>query len=438
MTQAPTPGPLSSDASHIYRETSDASGRLAPTAPVEASGSELGFTARHDLGCAQNAIPPQACDCSIRIFKAPPVDARLNQACQSMLDDYQTSDEHHPDHILVRRADFELMASALRPQPSGETRPTDEEIRSAIKATEYKYFGDYEFTEDQHAAVDVLVRAGQALLSARPLALGGQHSGGVTADSLTHSVTDETMRALLSCKDVGSGRAHLAAIINALSTTPARAEAQPYGLYAACQAVLDDYQTSDAHHPDHVLIRRTDFERIKALVEAPVVVQGAWNLVRQAHEILRSGNPPFSAREVNARGKLRDALNPDRARAEAQDEGAAGSDAVSHHAKTDADPVVSMLRDVAERLERPEPDLLGARVGVQAVRLAVSSRLLAHPSPTPAADEDRVRSALTDLVSWFDKPVQGERGMVWVIRAGDQGADEAVAEALSALKAEGK
>lgn len=61
---------------------------------------------------------------------------------------------------------------AFRPQPSGETRPTDEEIRSAIKATEYKYFGDYEFTEDQHAAVDVLVRAGQALLSARPLALG--------------------------------------------------------------------------------------------------------------------------------------------------------------------------------------------------------------------------------------------------------------------------
>lgn len=47
---------------------------------------------------------------------------------------------------------------------------------------------------------------------------------GVTADSLTHSVTDETMRALLSCKDVGTGRAHLAAIINTLSINPARAE----------------------------------------------------------------------------------------------------------------------------------------------------------------------------------------------------------------------
>ena len=51
---------------------------------------------------------------------------------------------------------------------------------------------------------------------------------------------------------------------------------------------------------------------------------------------------------------------------------------------------------------------------------------------------DRVRAALTDLVTWFDKPVQGERGMVWVIRAGDQGADDAVAEALAALKSEGE
>lgn len=60
---------------------------------------------------------------------------------------------------------------------------------------------------------------------------------------------------------------------NTNSTTPARAEAPPDDLRTACKAVLDDYQTSDAHHPDHVLIRRTDFERIKALVEAPVAAR---------------------------------------------------------------------------------------------------------------------------------------------------------------------
>lgn len=114
---------------------------------------------------------------------------------------------------------------------------------------------------------------------------------------------------------------------------------------------------------------------------------------------------------------------PHDGRTAAKDEGAAGADTVSHHAKTDVDPVVSMLRDVAERLDRSDPDLLGARVGVLAVRLAVSSRLLAHPSPPPAADADadadadRVREcadlfkALRDQ-SWdlrcFDVPTGGD------------------------------
>lgn len=53
------------------------------------------------------------------------------------------------------------------------------------------------------------------------------------------------------------------------------------------------------------------------------------------------------------------------------------------------------------------------------------------------ARADRLASAMTDLVSWFDKPVQGECGMVWVIRAGDQGADDAVTESRAALQQEG-
>lgn len=124
------------------------------------------------------------------------------------------------------------------------------------------------------------------------------------------------------------------------------------------------------------------------------------------------------------------------ARAEAQDEGAAGSDAVSHHAKTDADPVVSMLRDVAERLDRPEPDLLGARVGVQAVRLAVSSRLLARPSPPRGADEDRVRIAAEALIKAEDEARQRLRE-VWTPLPSTPEVD-ALRQALAALKSEGK
>jgi len=39
------------------------------------------------------------------------------------------------------------------------------EIRGAIKATEYKYFGDYELSEDQQNAVAVLVAAAEMLLA---------------------------------------------------------------------------------------------------------------------------------------------------------------------------------------------------------------------------------------------------------------------------------
>ncbi|MFA4899918.1 MAG: hypothetical protein WC563_10365 [Brevundimonas sp.] len=129
--------------------------------------------------------------------------------------------------------------------------------------------------------------------------------------------------------------------------------------------------------------------------------------------------------------------------AEALDEGAAGDmKAVCHHAETDADPVVSMLRDINERLDRPEPDLHGARVGVHAVRLAVSSRLLAHPSPTPAADADRVREAMRELIDAdkelavainFAEPTENNDALTTAeYRA--QAARNQAEQALSALK----
>lgn len=43
----------------------------------------------------------------------------------------------------------------------------------------------------------------------------------------------------------------------------------PDGVRAICRSILDDYQTSEAHHPDHVLIRRDHFDALKtALIEA--------------------------------------------------------------------------------------------------------------------------------------------------------------------------
>lgn len=61
------------------------------------------------------------------------------------------------------------------------------------------------------------------------------------------------------------------------------------------------------------------------------------------------------------------------------------------------------------------------------------SILEGHPAHE-AGEVERLSSVLTDLVSWFDKPVQGVNGPVWVITAGDQGADDAVTEARAALE----
>ena len=211
-----------------------------------------------------------------------------------------------------------LRSTLTRPQPSGETREAVARLTkdvatvksfSANAATFYdgpnrRYIGD--------VAADI--ETVLALLSARPLALGGQQGEDAAWSWLNQHVecdpadrdysADEMVDAFIA----GSGRydiwlkaleriageqqyrsgycqtditvepaltAEEAQTVarDALSTTPARAEAPSDDLRTACKAVLDDYQTSDAHHPDHVLIRRTDFDRIKALVEAPVVAR---------------------------------------------------------------------------------------------------------------------------------------------------------------------
>lgn len=79
-------------------------------------------------------------------------------------------------------------------------------------------------------------------------------------------------------------------------------------------------------------------------------------------------------------------------------------------------------------------------VSLEVARANTALALYTTP-PAPEAEKLRVAveaeqlgTALADLVSWFTKPVQGERGLVWVIPAGQQGADDAVAQALAALQ----
>lgn len=76
--------------------------------------------------------------------------------------------------------------------------PTLEAIRSAIKATEYKYFGDYEFSDDQRAAVDVLVAVAEARLASTQEPATGE------VERVAAIIKDRlgmTGRALDACRD---------------------------------------------------------------------------------------------------------------------------------------------------------------------------------------------------------------------------------------------
>ncbi|MCK6105081.1 MULTISPECIES: hypothetical protein [unclassified Brevundimonas] len=260
-----------------------------------------------------------------------------------------------------------------------------------------------------------------ALLSARPLALGGQQ--GVTADSLTQSVTDETMRALLSCKDVGTGRAHLAAIINALSTTPARAEAQDEG--AATDDLVDRFAVA-----------------LKAKLRAAGEKYGfddAWKaddwrdkLIEDLLRHIQKGDP----RDVAAycafawhhdwslspkQDDLRSAAFTDRGaedRYVSQDEGAAG------------EPMAWGLQFPGKRLRHTfDAERIAQGWADHAGDGAKVVPLYAHPSPPPAADEDRVKIAVEAFNAKINAPLTGPTHGAW-----DRGRIAGLKEALAALK----
>ena len=58
-------------------------------------------------------------------------------------------------------------------------------IEAAIKKTEYKYFGDYEFSDDQRAAVDQLVTTAQNYLNGERLTSSPSPAGGEWRDIAT-------------------------------------------------------------------------------------------------------------------------------------------------------------------------------------------------------------------------------------------------------------
>ena len=353
-TQAPTPGPLSAQqeeaiafnlcslhgfdpafvatqrdfAFAVIKEYERARLSLAPTAPVEASGSEELWSVGSWLSAALD--DPKVCD-----------------AMKSDIRDWFDNGGHlrpQPSGFLATLTD-EQRGEALaytgddtHPQMSGETQEEIEAVLDRLNNENVRYMAR---VGGLSPWIETFKSDLRTLLSDRPLALGGQQGEACRGCGHVGPVPKDR---IACCPD---GKRY--------DTTPVRAEAPSDDLRTACQAVLDDYQTSDAHHPDHVLIRRTDFERIKALVEAPVI-----------------------------------------ARAEAQDEGAAGEPVAWRIRRNKGDAGFGRPQ-VFTTDEATDGDLWQWRRNGYDVQ-----PLYAHPSPTPAADDDRVREGFETAKDAFE------------------------------------
>lgn len=434
-TQAPTPGPLSGDfsveeyvaeyefrgdeGSHtpndderalitdaIHGYLSEASYRLAPTAPVEASGS-FGLAA-NEIG-AHIAKRDAEYEAALADLTIKPDASNLEEFSRSIFGALSDC----PAMSLDKQADFVARAlwpvvSALRPQPSGETR----------KAVAWIDPTDIDHVAEGHPLTTTLfpyAKDGATMpLYARPLALGGQHSGGDAA-------WKEAV--LKACENAGmmseafawggdkTGWGCVFEFIGALArgrfvsplredTTPARAEAQDEGALSILDCLLDH---SGA---------RGSFDAMRH-----------GDAVKDAEELLRSARSPGHT-DLMVTPESIDAYMKDNPM-EAKDEGAAGE------IKS-----CPFCGGEAEIIHLDDDDNAGGSC-VCCTKCQASGNVefgrkenfvenwnrRSHPSPPPAADADRVRIAV-EALEWIDS--NKSIAPVWVQRK--------VRDTLAALK----
>lgn len=260
-----------------------------------------------------------------------------------------------------------------------------------------------------------------------------------STDDMRELVTDEQVRWLVSATDVAHGRARLKDILNALTPrheAPA-SEDEARRKLINCIDQWDSEMEYDAEDraclADDILhafngppvvspAAADELSSNPCQLEAPAEGAGEWNPTRgQVINAICNSSPFGPDYKHPDLLRMSDAILALRARSSAPE-------AREGEAFPEIEPLFWAW--LKERDLCPDGDV----VEWQDIIVALDEHeieIMAAPSA------DKLREVLVDLTSWFTKPVQGQSGMVWVIPAGEIGADDALNAALDALKAEG-
>lgn len=131
------------------------------------------YAAEQPLSSFQERFACRQCAAAIR--------AEIER-CANVAEDQRADDWFEVGRVVVatgKRIAGDIRAlGGTKPAKAGTMTGEEAAVRAAIAKTEYKYFGDYEMSDDQRDAVDVLVATAHQWLE---LAASLEHSGNVPA-----------------------------------------------------------------------------------------------------------------------------------------------------------------------------------------------------------------------------------------------------------------
>lgn len=401
MKQAPTPGPLSGEDELLSCPFCD--GDVIVTESQECQDAETYYWHRC-AGCGVESEGAHGASAARDQWNM-----RAQTQCLAPTAPVEASGSERDFGESVIDCEIAREAFDNRPQPSGETRGALDRLAkdvatvksfSANIATFYDG-PDKRYIRDVAADIETVL----ALLSARPLALGGQHSGGEWRCEDCGAQVDEWFDC---CKNPARAEA--------LDNGAAELAAGLRGMARECMETMDEAKAD-------------------VLIRSAVALEARACLTRCLDEGAAGERDTSDAIDflIKSKAALKGHIAAIQAGKKAADKGEIGIG-------EDTNPIVDCVNDLPEIVRWLDAGQFEIEAAFEAYEDA------AHPSPPPAADEDRVRIALRELIDAdkelaeavnFCEPTENNDALT-TAEYRTRAARNQAEQALAALKSEGK